>query len=200
MLYCTGYKLKTYFIILFKPTSLLRRNNLSQLNIMYFKLLKIKSIIPVSILLLLSITITLPHNPLSFGIYTPLYSFAIIYYWSLFYPDTLPSWTVFLVGLIQDSLFGTTLGYNALLLVFLQIVIILYKRFIRKQSFLVIWLGYSICSLYTILIQMILLYWLNHSWSSILLIISQWYITCLLYPVLHYLFNRINIKHYQITE
>lgn len=166
---------------------------------MYFKLLKIKSIIPLIILLFFSIAITLPHNPLSFGIYTPLYSFAIIYYWSLFHPSTIPSWSLFLVGFIQDSIFGTALGYNALLLVFLQITVNLYKRFIRKQSFLIIWLGYSVCSLYTILIQIILLYWINHSWPSILLIVGQWYITCLLYPVLHLIFNRITINHHQIA-
>jgi rod shape-determining protein MreD len=99
---------------------------------------------------------------------------------------------LFIFGILQDIMMGTPLGITPITLVTFQLVIDYYKRFISKKSFNIIWLGFALSSLYTILLQLIILYiFLSYSLSQLLFLLQQWYFTCLVYPIMHYIFDLI---------
>ncbi len=162
---------------------------------MYFKLL-----VPFLLLLLFSFVLTVPHNFLSFGRFTPFYSLIIIYYWCLFFPVVLPLMSIFVLGVLQDIIFGVPIGMNSLSLVMFWLFIAYYKRFLISKPFNVIWIGFALCSLYIVLLQMIILCkFLSYTLTQALPLFSQWYFTCLLYPIMHYIFDVIANK-YKITS
>ncbi len=157
---------------------------------MYFKLF-----IPFLLLLLFSFILTVPHNFLSFGSFTPFYSLITIYYWFLFFPKTLPVISIFILGMLQDIMFGFPLGFNALSLVMFWLIVAYYKRFLFNKPFNVIWIGFVLCSLYIVLLQSIILCkFLSYSFSQVLPLFSQWYFSCLLYPIMHHVFDMIANK------
>ena len=154
---------------------------------MYFKLA-----IPFLLLLLVSFVLTVPHNFLSFGSFTPFYSLIIIYYWFLFFPKTLPVLAIFILGIFQDVMFGFHLGFSSLSLVMYWLIVGYYKRFLLNKPFNVIWIGFVLCSLYIVLLQsFILCQFLSYSFSEVLSLFFRWYFSCLLYPIMHHAFDMI---------
>jgi rod shape-determining protein MreD len=151
-----------------------------------------KLAIPFLLLLLVSFILTVPHNFLSFGGFTPFYTFIIIYYWFLFFPKTLPVLSVFIIGIFQDIMFGFPLGLNALFLVTYWLIVGYYKRFLFNKPFNVIWIGFVLSLLYVVLLQsFILCKFFYYSLPQLLPLFFGWYFSCLLYPVMHHIFDVI---------
>lgn len=76
------------------------------------------------------------------GSVSPLLVLAAVYYWAIFRPDLLPSFAVFLIGILYDVLSGGPLGLGALLLLIAHAVAIRQRRFFYGKSFLVMWVGF----------------------------------------------------------
>ncbi len=152
-------------------------------------------LIPFFLLVITTLALSIPHSFLFFGKFSPLYNLIIVYYWYLLFPATLPLSLLFAFGILCDTMLGTPIGLTSVALILFQLFVGYYKKFLVKKSFNIIWLGFVLCSLYIILLQILItLVFVSYSWAQILALLQQWYVTCLLYPIIHHVFDLIANK------
>ena len=162
---------------------------------MYFRSLSFISLLPFLLLLTVVFILSVPHNFLFFGNFTPLYCLIIVYYWYLLFPATLPLVLLFVFGVLQDVLLGTPIGLSSISLILFQLFVDYYKKFLVKKSFNIVWLGFVLCSLYAILLQTLIIWiFLSSSWAQVFSLLQQWYFSCLLYPAMHHIFDLMTNK------
>lgn len=76
-------------------------------------------------------------------------SLSFIYYWSIYHPTVLPPWFLFLLGVLKDLLTGFPfIGLSAIIFICVYIVAKQQQVFLSGQSFLMIWAGYMLVSLF----------------------------------------------------
>jgi len=73
----------------------------------------------------------------------PAIALGCVYFWSLFRPAAMPPWSVFLIGLLLDLLGYLPLGAGVLALLVAHGLTIQARRFLARQGFLVVWLGFA---------------------------------------------------------
>ncbi|MCB9965517.1 MAG: hypothetical protein H6855_05500 [Rhodospirillales bacterium] len=79
-----------------------------------------------------------------------VFTLGAIYYWSIYRPDLLPAWLLFLLGFLKDLLTGLPLtGLSALLFISVQIMVKPQRSFLAGQSFFMIWAGYILMSAFS---------------------------------------------------
>lgn len=114
-----------------------------------------------------------------------------IYYWTIFRPNAMPFWFVFVLGVIRDSLMGTPLGLSSLVFLLFRLYVLSQQRFLAKEAFFAMWMGFGLVAVPTLTA-----YWLFSSiyFRSLLPfapLAMQWVFTFGLYPLLHILFNAL---------
>ncbi|HUT48330.1 MAG TPA: rod shape-determining protein MreD [Alphaproteobacteria bacterium] len=99
---------------------------------------------PVAVTLVL-VLVALMHLPIpGFAELAPMLPVMAIYYWSLHRPELLPFWTVFLIGLVIDTLTGGTLGFNALMLLLVSAFMRPQRRYLAERGFAIHWVIFVI--------------------------------------------------------
>lgn len=119
----------------------------------------------------------------------PLVAVIAIFYWCCYAPNALPYWFIFLLGLAQDALHGTPIGFSATTYLLLAFIIITQRRFLTRENFTGVWIVFIAVSGLTA----------AFSWGVLSLYLGaelptqpfglQWLLTFLLYPALHGLFS-----------
>lgn len=69
-------------------------------------------------------------------------AFASVFFWSLFRPQSMPPWIVFLLGVLIDLLGFAPLGVGVLILLALHGFALRWRRFLVRQGFGLVWLGF----------------------------------------------------------
>lgn len=69
----------------------------------------------------------------------PFLTLIGVYYWSVFKPEFLPIWVVFILGVLQDILMGSPLGLMPLLLIVVQQFIFFQGRQFLERDFIFNW-------------------------------------------------------------
>ncbi|MBK6896916.1 MAG: rod shape-determining protein MreD [Alphaproteobacteria bacterium] len=100
------------------------------------------------------------------GLGAPLFLMAV-YYWSAYRPTLVPLWFVFFMGLLLDLLSGAPIGLNALVLVMVRWLVTDQRLFLTGQPFLIVWIGFFLVSVATILCQWFLMGALNLYWPPV---------------------------------
>jgi rod shape-determining protein MreD len=147
----------------------------------------IHKIIPCLTILMLIILMVLPYNLPLISDIMPFLTLIGVYYWSVFKPEYLPIWVVFILGVLQDILMGSPLGLMPFLLIIVQQFIFFQGRQFLERDFIFNWfvfvilvigfssLSWGITSLY---FRALLDYWD---------IIGQILMTIAFYPVISWL-------------
>ncbi len=107
----------------------------------------LRSMIPGLLLLLCIFVAALPLGLPYLADVTPFLSLMAVYYWSIYRPDLLPMWAVFLAGLVQDVVSGGPLGLMALVLLLVHGVGVSQRRVFLGKSFPVEWWGFGLVTL-----------------------------------------------------
>jgi rod shape-determining protein MreD len=76
----------------------------------------------------------------------PAYAMACVFFWSLYRPSSMPAPVVAAIGLLLDLLGLSPLGLWAVLLLLLQGVVLLARRRLIPQGFLLVWLVFVSCA------------------------------------------------------
>jgi rod shape-determining protein MreD len=66
-----------------------------------------------------------------------------VYFWSLFRPASVPPPLVFALGVLADLLGQAPLGVSLLALLILHGLALRWRRFLARQSFLLVWLVFA---------------------------------------------------------
>lgn len=93
----------------------------------------------------------------------PSFMLMGIYYWSVYRPTLLPDWMVFLLGALKDFIVGIPIGFSSLLFVSVNWGVRAQRRFLYGQSFAMLWLGYTLISLFHALILLITSFFMHGS-------------------------------------
>lgn len=75
---------------------------------------------------------------------TPILPLLVIFFWSLYAPDYIPTLSVFFVGLAQDLLFAGPLGLWAVLYLGVQFAVTSQRAYFLGREQKVIWIGFAI--------------------------------------------------------
>ncbi len=74
----------------------------------------------------------------------PTFFLIGIFYWAIYRPSLLPTVWIFVLGIIYDALLGFPIGLHSILFVFIQYLLRSQRLFFMGQSFITIWLGFSL--------------------------------------------------------
>lgn len=97
------------------------------------------------IIAILFILITSARDPdLGFLVAAPNIALICVYFWSLQRPEAMSAPAAFGLGVVQDLLTGFALGANAATLLAVHVLVIVQRRFLLSQSFLVAWAAFAV--------------------------------------------------------
>ena len=143
----------------------------------------------VAVLLLLTsmLTVSLP----SIGYIIPLLNIMIIYYWSVYRPELMPAWFVFVLGLLQDALYGTPLGMTAFINLLLRVVVVSQRRLFIKASYIAVWIGFLVFSFGVSVISWFLFSLYNQAIMPPHGAFIQWLLSAAFYSCIHWVLNLV---------
>lgn len=134
-----------------------------------------------ALILMLFSTVTwpIPH----WGTVAPSFGLAAVFYWSIYRPDLFRPMTVFALGLINDIVHFLPLGLSAF--VFLSVHQLSYsnRRFFVGQVFYMLWTGFIVAALFSMLITWVVMSFYNGKLVPILPVIMQSLLTVALFPI-----------------
>lgn len=146
-------------------------------------------LLPALIMLIMVVLNTLPLRIPGFEDFMPMLNVICVYYWAIYQPRLIPYWFLFLLGIVQDAMLGQLLGASSLLFMLLKLFLMTQRRFLSREAFIAVWIGFVIFSL-----MAAIGYWLVASYRQEAFILQaqpiiQWGMTVATYPLLHSLFN-----------
>ncbi len=103
-----------------------------------------RSITPFGLTILLVLINVLPLQVPGLSRVMPLFPLMSIYLWAIHQPELMPSYAVFLVGFLQDTLIGTPIGLHILTYLIVYGTVVWQRRFLAGKPFAVIWVGFSL--------------------------------------------------------
>lgn len=149
-----------------------------------------RQLTPFGLTLVLVILSVVPLHIPGFARVAPLLALMAVYHWSVFYPRLLPAYAVFAIGLLQDSLAGTALGMNALVLLVTYGIVLSQRRFLVGKSFFIVWFGFSIVAAVAMAFSWALVSVFNVTLIDAEALIFQYLLTLGVYPVMCWFFQR----------
>jgi len=148
--------------------------------------------LPVLVLLLLVVFLRVPMVPVWQGALVPDAALIYVFYFVLHRPSRAPLWLVFLVGLVIDLVDGTPLGLSAVIYFRSANLILSQRIFFRHRSFAVTWIGFAVIALMAKALE----------WAALMLVmrqvlapqplITEMFATVLAYPILAWIFARVD--------
>jgi rod shape-determining protein MreD len=96
----------------------------------------------VTTLLATVISIQPAHIP-GYAALTPAFTLMAVYHWTIYRPDLLPPFALFLVGITQDLLAGVSPGVTALVLLLARTVVLRQRRHFVNRPFPFVWTGFT---------------------------------------------------------
>lgn len=87
---------------------------------------------------------TMPLYLPGYGAVAPDLALMVVFYWAIYRPDLFPTVVAFAVGLVQDALMGTPIGFNALVLICVHGVVVTQRRFFQGKTFAVVWSAFCV--------------------------------------------------------
>lgn len=157
-----------------------------------------RNLTPVTVTLMLVLIGMVPVYLPGFQPVAPAVAVVSVYYWAIHRPDLLRPSTAFAIGLLQDLLSGAPLGMNALLLVLTHWVVVTQRRFFLGNSFLLLWWGFSLIMLGVAVVQWFAFSVLSARLLSMAPALFQALTTIALFPLLAWLFIRVQRAFLQL--
>lgn len=113
-----------------------------------------------------------------------------IYYWTVYRPDLMPFWMVFLIGLLQDLLGGDALGVSSMIYLAVYGAVAAQRRFFLTRSYSMIWAGFVIVGAGVVVLSWLLHVLVLGRAVEVTPAIFQFLTTIAAYPLLAWLFTQ----------
>jgi len=144
-----------------------------------------------SLTVLLSIFLfVLPYPITNSSILMPSIVLAVIYYWSVYYPQFLPYICLLVLGLLQDIIEVNSLGFNAVIFIIFRVLIRSQRKYLINKSFVVVWVGFMFCLGVILMLTMLV----NRYDYSTSVLLSQWLISVFAYVSIHWILSKMRLK------
>jgi rod shape-determining protein MreD len=99
-------------------------------------------LLPIATTLLATVISIQPAHIPGYAALTPAFTFMTVYHWTIYRPDLLPPFALFLVGIIQDLLAGVPPGVTAFVLLLARAVVLRHRRHFVNRPFPFVWAGF----------------------------------------------------------
>ena len=103
-----------------------------------------RSITPFGLTFFLVVLSVVPTRIPGYAEIAPVLALMAVYHWTIYRPDLMPLWAIFVLGLLQDLLSGVPVGLYILVFLTVYGVVLSQRRFFAGKSFLLYWLGFGI--------------------------------------------------------
>ncbi|MEM8770586.1 MAG: rod shape-determining protein MreD [Pseudomonadota bacterium] len=140
------------------------------------------------------LVLSLPLRLVEGHLPTPIIPLVVVFFWSVYSPDYMPSPSVFIIGLLQDLLTGGPLGLWASVYLVTQFVVTSQRSYFLGREQKVVWLGFTLAA-----VSASLMLWLVMSlMSGVLLplggLLGQMAATILIYPLFGAAFRELHSR------
>ena len=154
-------------------------------------------ILPTGSVLLSNFITILPYKSSSSSfLFMPFFPLMLIYFWSIYRPQSLPYFVIFILGLLKDILENGIFGLNAICFLLFQAMIRSQRKYIVNHTFIVIWSGFIFFSgIITVISVLLVKFNSDINIHPLSIIFSQWLITILVYVPIHYLLNKLRTSN-----
>lgn len=149
-----------------------------------------KALIPALLTAFLVVFVVVPLRAPEVAPLVPALGVVAVYYWSVFRPDLMPAWLIFLLGLFQDLLTAAPLGTGLLALVAIYFLVASQRRIFVNASFLLLWVVFALFAALALTLAWLAGSLLVGSWGDARLLLLQYALTVGIYPCLAWLFGR----------
>lgn len=152
----------------------------------------IKAAAPTLLGLLGVLLLSLPVRLVEGYLPTPLLPLIVIFFWSIYGPNYLPSASVFFIGLLQDFLSGGPLGLWPAVYLIVQFIALSQRSYFLGREQRVVWLGFAFSATVAALILWLVMSLMSGVLLPVLDLAKQMAATILLYPVFAAAFGHLH--------
>ncbi|MEE2699079.1 MAG: rod shape-determining protein MreD [Pseudomonadota bacterium] len=145
---------------------------------------------PVLLTLVLVVISVVPVRILDFSTFVPLFPLASVYHWTIFRPNLLPIYAVFLIGILQDVLTGSPIGVNAFVYLLVYGAVLSQNVFFTDKSFFILWIGFALISAGAVVVNWFIISILNVTVVEIQNAVTQYFLTLGFFPAAAWFFLR----------
>ena len=103
--------------------------------------------VPFLVSLGLVVLTVLPTRLPGFAQVAPSWPMMGIFYWSIYRPDLLPMWAVFVLGVLADIVLDMPLGVSSLLYLLIRGIVVGQRRFFLTNPFPMTWAAFAVIAL-----------------------------------------------------
>lgn len=123
---------------------------------------------------------------------TPIIPLVVIFFWSIYGPDLLPSVSVFFIGLLQDLLTGGPFGLWAVVYLVTQLIVLSQRSYFIGREQKVVWIGFALVSASGGLILWLVMSLMSGALLPVGALVFQMLATVMIYPVFAAVFSELH--------
>ena len=123
---------------------------------------------------------------------TPIIPLVIVFFWSVYGPDLMPSVSVFFIGLLQDLLTGGPLGLWPAVYLVTQFIVLSQRAYFLGREQKVVWIGFALASSLAGLILWLVMSLMSGGLLPVTALALQLLATVLIYPLFGIAFGELH--------
>ncbi|NOX95594.1 MAG: rod shape-determining protein MreD [Alphaproteobacteria bacterium] len=123
---------------------------------------------------------------------TPIIPLVVVFFWSIYDPDFMPSVSVFFIGLLQDLLTGGPLGLWAAVYLVTQYIVLSQRAYFLGREQKVVWLGFAMAALGASMILWLVMSLMAGLMLPVRGLLYQMFATVMIYPFFGTAFGQLH--------
>lgn len=136
--------------------------------------------------------LALPLRPFEGWAPTPIIPLVVVFFWSVYAPEFLPSVSVFIIGLLQDLLTGGPLGLWAAVYLVTQFIVMSQRSYFLGREQKVVWLGFALAAAGASLMLWLVMSLMSGALLPLRGLLAQMAATVLIYPLFGIAFGQLH--------
>ena len=147
-------------------------------------------IVPLATTVLAALITILPVRVPGYAALTPAFALMVVYHWSIYQPDLLPSIGLFVIGLAQDLLAGAPVGVSALVLLLSRAAVLRVRHYFVNRTFPFVWAGFTLLGAAAMLASWLVHCLIQQSVLNPRTVVFRTVLTVAIFPVASFVLGR----------
>ncbi len=154
----------------------------------------LKAMTPTLLGLLGVLILALPLRLFEDALPTPIIPLVVVFFWSIYSPDYLPSPSIFVIGILQDLLMGGPLGLWAAVYLVTQYIVSSQRAYFLGREQKVVWLGFALAAAAASLMLWLVMSLMSGALLPVGALAAQITATVLIYPLFGAAFRELHSR------
>lgn len=153
-----------------------------------------KSLAPTFLGFIGVLLLALPFRFLEGWAPTPIIPLVVIFFWSIYGPDLMPSVGVFFIGILQDLLMGGPFGLWAVVYLVVQFIVLSQRSYFIGREQIVVLIGFALAAATASLMLWLVMSLMSGVLLPVVPLILQMLATVMIYPVFAAVFRELHAR------